>query len=129
MYGITYMTAAEQLGSQIRTARMAAGLSLRKLGALARIPPTTIEGYEGGASIPAEKLARIANALNHLTFHVDGFRFTVSQADREGTSLPPDQIALDFAGEYSYARAQVKIGPSNIRIVLDGTKALAAARK
>jgi len=29
---------------------------------------------------------------------------------------------LDFAGEYGYAKAQVKIGPSDITIHLEGIK-------
>lgn len=116
------MTTSQQLGNQIRAARLAAGLSLRKLGAIAEIPATTIEGYEAGASIPAEKLARLANALKHPTFQVDGYRFTVSKGERESAPLAADQMMLDFAGEYGYAKAQVKIGPSNITIHLEGAK-------
>jgi transcriptional regulator with XRE-family HTH domain len=124
MYGITYMTTAEQLGKQIRAARLAAGLSLRKLGAIAEIPATTIEGYEAGASIPAEKLARIANAVAHTTFQVDGYRFTVSKDERDSRALAPDQMTLDFAGEYGHAKAQVKIGPTSITIHLEGMKSI-----
>jgi len=98
MYVITYMTAAQQLGNQIMDARLAAGLSLRKLGALAEIPATTIEGYETGASIPAEKLARIANALQHLTFQVDGYHFTVSKEGGEGSATSSGSDDAGFCG-------------------------------
>ena len=122
MYGMAYMTRAQQLGSQIRTARSAAGLSLRRLGALVGIPATTLEGYEAGASVPAEKLARIADVLRHHTFRIDGYEFTVNRVSRAATLLPAEQMSLNFIGEYDYAKARVKIGPGKITILLDGKK-------
>jgi transcriptional regulator with XRE-family HTH domain len=116
------MTRAQQLGSQIRTARSAAGLSLRRLGALAGIPATTLEGYEAGASVPAEKLARIADALRYYTFRVDGYEFTVNRVGHGVTMPPAEQMTLNFVGEYDYAKAKVKIGPGKITILLDGKK-------
>ncbi|MGA9977095.1 MAG: helix-turn-helix transcriptional regulator [Candidatus Sulfotelmatobacter sp.] len=116
------MTRAQQLGSQIKTARSVAGLSLRRLGALAGIPATTLEGYEAGASVPAEKLARIADVLRHHTFKVDGYEFTVNRVDRGATLPTAEQMTLNFIGEYDYAKARVRIGPGKITILLDGKK-------
>ena len=125
MYVIAYMTTAEQLGNQIKAAREQAGLSFRKLSELAKVPTTTIESYESGISVPsADKLAKIAAALDCFTFRVDEYTFTVS---RVGTapekSTANEQLPLDFSGEYSYAKASVKIGPGRISIVFDGVKA------
>jgi len=118
------MTTAKQLGSQVRTARLGAGLSLRRLGALANIPATTLEGYEGGASVPAEKLASIADVLKPHTFRINDYEFTVSRVGRETKTLPTEQLTLDFRGEYNYAEASVRITPGKITILLDGTKTL-----
>lgn len=123
------MTVARQLGRQIRAARIAAGLSLRKLGSIAEIPATTIEGYEAGASIPAEKLARIASALNYANFQIDGLQFSVTKQTPVRPAPLPDQMNLDFTGEYSYSKAQVKIGPTSIVIHLDGTKSKNSFRR
>ena len=123
------MTAAKQLGSQVRLARLAAGLSLRRLGALSNIPATTLEGYEAGASVPAQKLARIADVLSHYTFRIDGFEFTVSRVGRDSKTLAAEQLSLDFSGEYNYAKASVKVSPGKITIVVDGTKTTQRAQR
>ena len=125
MYVISYMTTAEQVGAQIKAARSDAGLSLRKLSKLANVPATTIESYESGISVPsADKLARIAAALNCFTFRVDEYTFTVSSAEAAlDKSLASEQLALDFSGQYNYAKATVKIRPGRISIVFDGVNA------
>jgi transcriptional regulator with XRE-family HTH domain len=119
------MTTAEQLGDQIKAAREEAGLSLRKLGELAKVPTTTIESYESGISVPsADRLARIAVALNYYTFRVDEYTFTVRLADAAPEKQAANaQLPLDFSGEYSYAKAMVKIRPGRISVVFDGVKA------
>jgi len=117
------MTAAQQLGSQIKMARLAAGLSLRKLASLTQIPTTTIEGYESGTSIPAEKLVRIADSVNHYVFRVDGYRFSVSRADEQALKAAgAEQLNLDFSAEYHYSKATVKISPGRIAVTFDGTR-------
>jgi transcriptional regulator with XRE-family HTH domain len=119
----SHMTTAEQLGSQIRAAR--GQLSLRALSDQVDISPSTLGEYERGVKVPeADKLARIADALNHFTFRVDDFTFTVSRADA-GTEprSSNEQLPLDFSGEYSYAKASVKIRPGRISVVFDGVKA------
>ena len=115
------MTATQQIASQLKAARLAKGLSLRGVSALAKIPASTLEGYESGSTIPAEKLARIAEVLEHPTFEIDHYRFTVSRVTQEIPSHA-DQLSLDFTGEYSYAKAVVKISPRKITILLDGRK-------
>lgn len=96
---------------------------------MASVPATTLEGYEAGASVPAEKLARIADALSHHTFKIDGYQFSVTRVTVETEAPLHDQMSLDFAGEYSYARAVVKIKPSKITILLSGTKRLPATAR
>jgi transcriptional regulator with XRE-family HTH domain len=117
------MTTAEQLGSQIKAAR--GQLSLRALSEQVDISASTLGEYERGVKVPeADKLAKIAGALNHFTFRVDDFTFTVSRTvtatERHAQS---EQLPLDFSGEYSYAKASVKIRPGRISVVFDGVKA------
>jgi transcriptional regulator with XRE-family HTH domain len=115
-------TSAEQLGSQIRTAR--GPLSLRALSEQVDISASTLSEYERGTKVPeADKLARIADALNHFTFQIDDFTFTVRRTDADKEKrAPAEQIPLDFSGEYSYAKASVKIRPGRISVVFDGVK-------
>jgi transcriptional regulator with XRE-family HTH domain len=117
------MTTAEQLGSQIKTAR--GELSLRALSDQVDISASTLGEYERGVRVPeADKLARIADALNHFTFQIDDFTFTVSRTDTDAKPpTPSQQLPLDFSGEYSYAKASVKIRPGRISVVFDGVKA------
>jgi len=114
--------AAFQLGEQIRAIRSQRGFSLRKLGELAGIPWTTIEGYEeGGRKIPADNFLRIADALDHHTFEVDGYKFTVGRSDKVLTILAAsEQLKLEFFKEYDYSKASVRIGPGKITVSFDG---------
>ena len=119
---ILKMTAALQLGGQIQTCRLEAGYSLRRLGELTRIPWTTIDGYETGKKIPADNFLRIADALNHHTFEVDGYKFTVGRSDKVLTILAAsEQLKLEFFKEYDYSKASVRIGPGKITVSFDGS--------
>lgn len=117
------MTAAQQLGGQIKEARNKAGLSLRGLSTLANIPASTIEGYEAGGKIPADNFLRLADALKHHNFKVDGNEFTVRRTD---TAVPVpaegEQLKLDFSGEYDYSKASIKIRPGKITVSFDGVR-------
>jgi transcriptional regulator with XRE-family HTH domain len=116
------MTAALQLGGQIKAIRLGAGYSLRTLGGLTGIPWTTIDGYEGGKKIPADNFLRIADALNHHTFEVDGYKFTVGRSDKVLTILAAsEQLKLEFFKEYDYSKASVRIGPGKITVSFDGS--------
>jgi transcriptional regulator with XRE-family HTH domain len=120
------MNTAEQLGSQIKSARDAAGLSLRALSEVVEISASTIGEYERGLKVPeADKLAKIANALRYFTFRVDAYAFTI------GPGLPKtekparqEQLRLDFEAEYGYGRAHVKIEPGRITVSFDAAKTL-----
>ncbi len=114
--------AALQLGGQIKAIRSQRGFSLRKLGELAGIPWTTIKGYEeGGRKIPADNFLRIADALDHHTFEVDGYKFTVGRSDKVLTILAAsEQLKLEFFKEYDYSKASVRIGPGKITVSFDG---------
>jgi len=117
------MTAAEQLGSQIRTAR--GQLSLRALSEQVEISASTLSEYERGVKVPeADKLARIADALNHFTFRIDDFTFTVTRTDVGAEQrAASEQLPLDFSGEAGSSKNSVKIRPGRISVVFDGVKA------
>jgi transcriptional regulator with XRE-family HTH domain len=121
LYDFSHMKTAEQLGSQIRAAR--GSLSLRALSDQVEISASTLSEYERGVRVPeADKLARIAEALNHFEFQIDNFIFTVSRAEGTEKPKPSGQIPLDFSGEYSYAKASVRIKPGRISVIFDGVK-------
>lgn len=120
------MTTAEQLGAQLRSARDDAGLSLRGLSEKVYISASTIGEYERGIKVPeADKLAKIANALNHFTFRIDEYTFTINPSDAARERATHDeQLPLDFSGEYSYAKASVKISPGRISVVFNAAKTM-----
>ena len=99
-------------------------MSLRALGDQVGISASTLGEYERGVKVPeADKLARIAEALNCFTFRIDNFYFTVSRVVAS-TEPPPSttQLPLDFSGEYNYAKASVKIGAGRISVMFDGVR-------
>jgi transcriptional regulator with XRE-family HTH domain len=114
------MNSIEQLGAQMRAARSASGFSLRSLSSEVGISASTIGAYERGVKVPeADKLAKIAAATGHFTFQIDHFTFTVGPPTSEKPA-GHEQLRLDFAAEYSYARARVKIEPGKITVAFDG---------
>jgi transcriptional regulator with XRE-family HTH domain len=121
---LTTMTAAQQIGTQIRAARETSGLSLRALAEKAEVSHSTIVAYEAGDSVPtADKLARLATELSIHFVEVDGFRLWIS---RVANGINPvsgtDQLNLEFNGEYAYSKASLKISPSRITVVFDAAK-------
>jgi transcriptional regulator with XRE-family HTH domain len=116
------MTAGEQLGAQLRSIRNGAGISLRALARMTEIPATTIEGYEKGNKIPADKFLLLADALDHHTFAVDGQEFTVGRSVRGAAQEIAEQMRLNFLGEYTYSKASVRIGPGRITVSFDASK-------
>ena len=113
------MTTAEQLGFQLKAAR--GQMSLRALSGQVGISASTLGEYERGARVPeADKLARIAETLNCFTFRIDDFYFTVSRVVvQPEPSRQSAQLPLDFSGEYTYAKAAVKIKPGRISVAFD----------
>lgn len=117
------MTASQQLGSQIRAARSKARLSLRKLATIAGIPATTIAGYEKGNKIPADNFLRIADALQHHAYEIDGNFFNVARMDlMQEVPAKGEQLTLDFSGEYDYSRASIRLAPGKITVSFDGVR-------
>jgi transcriptional regulator with XRE-family HTH domain len=121
----SHMTKAEQLGTQMKQARELARLSLRDLCDEVGISASTLGEYERGVRVPeADKLVRIAAALEHFTFQIDGFTFNISPKDALPRIPAADrQMPLNFSGEYSYSTAQVKIEPGRISVAFEGVKA------
>lgn len=115
------MTIASQVGSQIKAAREGAKLSASKLSRMVGVTPPTIASYESGESIPtADTLARIAEALDIRAIEIDEYRFTITRKERLVPAPSGEQLALDFAGEYAFSRATVRLSPGRINISFDG---------
>jgi transcriptional regulator with XRE-family HTH domain len=115
------MTAAQQLGSQIKTARDRASMSARGLGLAVGVSSPTIAEYESGSSIPkADVLARISEALDLPEVVVDGFRFTITRVEQIEAVTPEKQLPLDFAGQYAFSRGTLRLGPGRINVSFEG---------
>jgi len=116
------MNTTQQLGLQLKAAR--GQMSLRALSAQVGISASTLSEYERGVKVPeVDKLARIAETLNCLTFRIDNFYFTVSRVVAHSEPCrQSEQLPLDFSGEYGYAKAVVKIKPGRISVAFDGFK-------
>jgi transcriptional regulator with XRE-family HTH domain len=91
------------------------------------VSPPTIASYESGGSIPtADTLAKIAEALGIHAIEIDEYRFTITRKERSVPVLPGEQLALDFAGEYAFSKATVRLSPGRINISFDGVTPLPA---
>jgi transcriptional regulator with XRE-family HTH domain len=85
------------------------------------LTPPTIADYEAGESVPkADTLAKIADALDHHIFEIDGHRFTITRNEKIRGALSGEQLALDFVGEYAFSKATVRLSPGRINISFDG---------
>ena len=94
---------------------------MRALSQKVGVTPPTIASYESGNSIPAaDTLAKIADVLNIPVIEVNEHRFTITKREKLAPALPGEQLALDFAGEYSFSRATVRLSPGRISISFDG---------
>jgi transcriptional regulator with XRE-family HTH domain len=124
MFIFSNMTAAQQLGAQLKAARERQRLSLRDVDKMVGIRYTTISGYEAGTSVPtADKLAKLALALNLHFVEIDSCRFWISRVEPvEAAPVTGEQLSLDFTGEYSYSRASLKISPGRITVVFDAVR-------
>jgi transcriptional regulator with XRE-family HTH domain len=115
------MTTATQLGSQIKAAREGAPMSASKLSRMVGVTPPTIASYESGESVPtADTLAKIAEVLGIRTVEIDEYRFTITRKEQMFPTQPGQQLALDFAGEYAFSKATVRLSPGRINITFDG---------
>jgi transcriptional regulator with XRE-family HTH domain len=115
------MSAAAQLGSQIKVAREAVPMSASKLGRMVGVTPPTIASYESGGSVPtADTLAKIAEVLGIRTVEIDEYRFTITRKEQGTPTKPGEQLALDFTGEYAFSRATVRLSPGRMNITFDG---------
>jgi len=96
---------------------------------VAGVSPPTIKEYESGDSAPtADILAKIAAAVGLHTFEIDEHRFTITRKERAIPALPSEQLALDFAGEYAFSKATVRLSPGRINISFDGLTPIAAPK-
>jgi transcriptional regulator with XRE-family HTH domain len=115
------MTAAQQIGLQLKAARENANMSARALGHTVGVSAPTIGEYESGNSVPkADVLAKIAEALDLRVIEVDGYRLTITRVERIVSASSTEQLALDFAGQYAFSKATVRLSPGRISIAFDG---------
>ena len=88
-----------------------------------------MKDYESGKTVPtADTLAKIAEALNIHAFEIDDYRFTITRKEQWGPPVPGEQLALDFAGEYAFSKASVRLSPGRINISFDGVTPISAVR-
>lgn len=115
------MTAAQQIGLQLKSARENARMSARALSHAVGVSPPTIGEYESGSSVPkADVLAKIAQTLDLPVVEVDGCRLTITRVERIVPASSTEQLPLDFTGQYSFSKATVRLSPGRISIAFDG---------
>jgi len=124
-----YVTWRENLGEQIRNARIKAGWSQLELAEKTAIKREHISNIELGKNSPAVKIVTdIAKALN-TRFHLDGCVIDPS-SEYHGNLRPvsvPEQMKLDFGVEYRFSTRIVTLTARSdaeleLRAVLSGRK-------
>lgn len=105
----------DNLGIQIREARIAAGLTQLELAEKTSIKREHISNIELGKNSPAVKIVTdIARAL-HTCFHVDGCRIE-PRSDSSVSHQPvlvPEQMRLDFGVEYRFTSSSFLLNARN----------------
>ena len=112
----------ESFGANIRKLREDAGLSLRAVSDAVGVTPETIRQYELGRVPDADKLVRIAVALNASEFVLDEFTLSVAQKSTPEVRERPEQLSLDFSAEYTASKATIRIRPGSVSVILRGVK-------
>lgn len=109
-----------EFGAYLQSRREDAGLSLRALSEIVGVSPETIRQYELGRVPDADKLAKIALALNTSEFVLDDTRISFIRREQASASEEQQQLSLDFTTEYTTAKAVVRIRRGSISITLKG---------
>jgi len=109
----------QELGRQIREARLGMGLSQDQLGKAARVSRQTINKYENGRGAPTVRMfARLASALTRK-FRVEGY--VIDVRSRKGWKQPPHQLCLPLGQTRTYKGATLKIRPSSVRLQIEAS--------
>jgi putative transcriptional regulator len=105
----------DDLGAQIREARVAAGLTQLQLAERTSVKREHISNIELGKNSPAVKIVTdIAHALN-TSFHLDGCRIEPGP-DKPISGYPalvPEQMRLDFGIEYRFTATSISLNARN----------------
>ena len=107
------------LGSQIRDARKAAGLSQEGLGSAVKLSRKMIGRYEAGTDAPSvHLLGKIALELGLRELDINGYKFEI--ASRPEAVGPPvgEQLRLDFGQEYASSQVKLSISPGRASITI-----------
>jgi transcriptional regulator with XRE-family HTH domain len=104
-----YVSWRDELGKQIRKARIAAGLSQLQLAERTSVKREHISNIELGKNSPAVKIITdIAHALS-TSFYLDGCRIE-PELEHPVSRRPvpvPQQMRLDFGVEYRFSASSV----------------------
>jgi hypothetical protein len=74
--------------------------------------------------IPYESAFGLLTTSRLVAFRVDDYTFLIRPRDDDPKKLTADeQLDLDFAGEYTFARAHLKIESGRVSVAFDGLKA------
>jgi putative transcriptional regulator len=110
-YKYNYVNWRDDLGAQIREARVAAGLTQLQLAERTSVKREHISNIELGKNSPAVKIVTdIAQALNTF-FDLDGCRIE-PRPDTSSSRRPgpiPQQMKLDFGVEYRFTSSSISL--------------------
>ena len=111
-----------QLGSQIKAARSAKGLSLRALATRIDISPEMLRRYEAGKPAPPlEVITAICSELEK-TFAVNGFLISVqAKPEKAAQPMAAQQVELELGTDYRVV-AQLSSRRQPQRIMLRTSK-------
>jgi transcriptional regulator with XRE-family HTH domain len=115
------VTCKEELGRQIRNARMGAGMSQENLAMKMSVSRPQLSNYENGKSdVPARIAAEIAEALG-VYFIVGGCRIGPNFTKLSQPSIEAHQLCLEFDTEHHFPSSAVTIKPTRDSIVITAT--------
>jgi transcriptional regulator with XRE-family HTH domain len=103
----------KELGAQIRTARLNAGLTQEALARKLSVTREQLSNYENGKSAPSVNIVtEIAEALR-VELVVRGYKIISADVKPSVPPVPkPEQLTLAFGAEHKFRAASVSLTPA-----------------
>lgn len=109
----------QDLGSQLREARDAAGLTQTELARRLRVSRQMVSRYENGTASPAIDVLAFAAETLGVEFEIRGIKILTSPTvERRPTPARPRQLLLDYDQSRRFRDAIVEITPQKGRLLI-----------
>jgi transcriptional regulator with XRE-family HTH domain len=109
----------QELGSQLRAAREASGLTQTRLARRLHVSRQMVSRYENGVDPPAVEVLALAVQVLDVEFEIRGIKILASVAGRRRpVPVGPKQLAFDYDEARKFRGAIIEITPQKGRLFI-----------